>query len=90
MDKEIKLQKIPIKPLIEALTELYNTGALYFDIIGIPNVNQDTIGLNIRNEYMIGVEDIEFDDDEDDDDEENFIEKKYDFTDDDLDKFISE
>ena len=53
MGNQIKLQKIPLKRFLEALTEIYETGAEFIDIIGIPNTDQDTIGLAVKDEYML-------------------------------------
>jgi len=33
-NKEIRLNKIPLKPFLEALTDIYNRGVDYVDIIG--------------------------------------------------------
>lgn len=51
-NKTITLQKIPIKNLMEILSELYNDGADYIDISGVPNVEQDVISIFVREEYM--------------------------------------
>lgn len=51
-NKIITLQKIPIKNLMEILSELYNDGADYIDISGMPNVEQDVISIFVREEYM--------------------------------------
>lgn len=51
-NKIITLQKIPIKNLMEILSELYNDGADYIDISGVPNVEQDVISIFVREEYM--------------------------------------
>lgn len=58
----ITLQKIPIKNLMEILSELYNDGADYIDISGVPNVEQDVISIFVREEYMN--EDEEYDEEE--------------------------
>ena len=50
MEKEVKLQKIPLEAFIEALVHLYENGANFVDIIGVPDVDQDVIGLAVRNE----------------------------------------
>ena len=51
-NKTITLQKIPIKNLMEILSELYNDGADYIDISGVPNIEQDVISISVREEYM--------------------------------------
>jgi 3-dehydroquinate dehydratase len=51
-NKIITLQKIPIKNLIEILSELYDDGADFIDISGMPNEDQDVISISVREEYM--------------------------------------
>jgi len=51
-NKIITLQKIPIKNLMEILSELYNEGADYIDISGMPDEDQDVISIFVREEYM--------------------------------------
>lgn len=51
-NKIITLQKIPIKNLMEILSELYDDGADFIDISGMPNVEQDVISIFVREEYM--------------------------------------
>lgn len=50
--KEVKLLKVPIDSLIEILTDLYNQGVNYIDIIGIHNVEQDTLGICYNENYL--------------------------------------
>ena len=50
--KEVKLLKVPINSLIEILTDLYNQGVDYVDIIGIHNVEQDTLGIRYNQNYL--------------------------------------
>jgi len=52
MSKEIRLKKIPLNLLIQALMEVYNTGVDYIDIIGKPDEEQDTIGIAFCEEYL--------------------------------------
>lgn len=47
---------------MEILSELYNDGADYIDISGVPNVEQDVISIFVREEYMN--EDEEYDEEE--------------------------
>lgn len=65
-NKIITLQKIPIKNLMEILSELYNDGADYVDISGMPDEDQDVISIFVREEYMN--QDEEYDGDLSDDD----------------------
>lgn len=48
---EVTLKKIPLKLFIEVLTDAWNRGADYIDIIGIPDQVQDNIGIAIREDY---------------------------------------
>lgn len=50
--KEVKLLKVPINNLIEILTDLYNRGVDYVDIIGIHNVEQDILGIRYNQNYL--------------------------------------
>jgi hypothetical protein len=59
---EIRLKKIPLLVLLEALKDVYERGADYVDIIGVPGVEQDSIGIAINREYF-APEDEENDDD---------------------------
>ncbi|NBU52534.1 MAG: hypothetical protein EBS24_07930 [Chitinophagia bacterium] len=59
---EIRLKKIPLLVLLEALKDVYERGADYVDIIGVPGVEQDSIGIAINREYF-APEDEEDDDD---------------------------
>ena len=61
-DNEIRINKIPLKLFIEALTDAYNRGVDYVDIIGKAGDEQDSIGIAIKQEYFSP--DI-FDDDDD-------------------------
>ena len=80
MGKEVKLQKIPLEAFIEALVQLYENGANFVDIIGIPDVDQDIIGLAVKNEYLVDLEE----EDDDDEEEEYKIKKQVMLTDDDI------
>lgn len=51
-NKEVRLRKIPLSVLIQALMDVYNTGVDYIDIIGKPDEEQDTIGIAFCEEYM--------------------------------------
>lgn len=48
---EVTLKKIPLKLFIEVLTDAWNKGADYIDIIGVPNELQDNIGIAIKEDY---------------------------------------
>jgi hypothetical protein len=49
--QEVTLRKIPVKVLIDVLTDAWNKGADFVDIIGIANDFQDNIGIAIKEEY---------------------------------------
>ena len=83
--KEVKLQKIPLESLIDILVGLWENGADFIDIIGVPNVDQDSIGIIVKEEYINSLEVIE--------DEEDFPRKREEYkikrillTEDDLEK----
>ena len=49
--EKVTLKKIPLQVLIDTLVEIYEKGADYVDIIGIPDNTQDEIGIVVREEY---------------------------------------
>lgn len=51
-DNEVRLKKIPLLVLLEALTDIYKRGVDYIDIIGVPGEEQDSIGIAIKEEYF--------------------------------------
>lgn len=77
-NNEIRLKKIPLKALLEALTDIYNRGVDYVDILGVPGEEQDSIGIAIKEEY--------FSEEILDDEEEDVLPK--DLSDDDLNQLI--
>lgn len=58
-NKEVVLRKIPLKLIIEILTDLWDRGADYVDIIGIPNEVQDNIAIAALDEYFTKGDDDE-------------------------------
>lgn len=60
-NNEVVLRKIPLKLIIEILTDLWNRGADYVDIIGVPNEIQDNIALAAKDEYFSKGDDVEED-----------------------------
>lgn len=52
MDNNIKIRKVPLEMFIEILTDLYNKGVDYVDIIGILDETQDSIGISFCKDYM--------------------------------------
>ena len=64
MSKPIKLNKVPLASLIQALTHLYEEGADFIDIAGesTPESDNDVIKVTVRPEYYS--DDDDYDDDE--------------------------
>lgn len=88
--KQITLHKIPLSDFIDLLVEIESTGASFIDIIGIPDVEQDIIGLAVKDEYII-VEEEEDDASTIDSDNDGYvIKKQIKLTDDDISKLIDE
>ena len=58
-NKEVVLKKIPLKILLDILTDAWDNGADYIDLIGTPDQVQDSIAIAVREEYYSkeGVED---------------------------------
>ncbi len=49
---QIKLEKIALDEFLELLLKLQKKGALYIDIIGTPDEEQDIMGIAVRDEYI--------------------------------------
>jgi hypothetical protein len=62
--EKVTLRKIPLKLLIDTLVEIYERGADYIDIVGVPDDMQDEIGIMIREEYYTSNPEGEISDDE--------------------------
>ena len=62
-NNEVRLKKIPLRMFLEALTDIYERGVDYVDIIGVPGEEQDSIGISVKEEYFAK----EVDDDEEED-----------------------
>lgn len=62
-NNEVRLKKIPLFIFLEALTDIYNRGVDYVDIIGVPGEEQDSIGISVKEEYFSNSEDEERDED---------------------------
>ena len=62
-NNEVRLKKIPLFIFLEALTDIYNRGVDYVDIIGVPGEEQDSIGISVKEEYFSNSEDEEKDED---------------------------
>ena len=58
------IKKIPLKPLLDILQDVWEKGADYVDIIGVTGDVQNNVLIAIRDDYMNS------DDDDDDEEEE--------------------
>lgn len=54
---EVRLNKIPLKRFIDALVDVYRTGANYIDLVGKADIQQDSIGIIVKESYMADDED---------------------------------
>ena len=81
--KKIKLTKIPLEAFINALEQVWESGANFIDIIAIPDVQQDVIGIAVRDEYMEVLEEEEYEDEYN-----NNVKKIVKLTDDDISKLL--
>ena len=50
--KEIRLKKIPLRPFIEMLMEVYDKGLDYVDLVGTPDYVQDFVGVEFTTDYF--------------------------------------
>ena len=51
-NREVKLERIPLDRLIDTLVDLYNKGIDYVDIVGVPGVEFDRMGIAFTKDYM--------------------------------------
>lgn len=49
---QLAIKKVHLSTLMEMLTELYNKGVDYIDILGTLDDTQDSIGIGFCKEYM--------------------------------------
>lgn len=61
---DVILRKIPLSVLLDHLTEIYNSGVDYVDIIGVNGEEQDKIGIAFNSSYMSSEEDVNLDQEE--------------------------
>jgi len=52
MEREVKIEKIPLSRLIDTLVELYNKGVDFIDIAGVPGIEQDRMAIVFTRDYM--------------------------------------
>jgi hypothetical protein len=62
--EKVTLRKIPLKLLIDTLVEIYERGADFVDVVGVPDDMQDEIGIMVREEYYTSDPEGEISDDE--------------------------
>ena len=51
-NREVKIERIPLDKLIDTLVDLYNKGIDYIDVVGVPGVEFDRMGIAFTKEYM--------------------------------------
>jgi hypothetical protein len=59
-DNEVRLKKIPLKRFIDALIDVYTSGANFVDLIGKMDVEQDSIGIAVSVDYLDGEDKDEY------------------------------
>lgn len=52
MDNKVKIKKVHLQTFLDILTDLYDKGVDYVDIIGHLSDDQDSLGISFRKEYM--------------------------------------
>jgi hypothetical protein len=74
MKDRLSIKKIPLKGLLEILTDLYEEGVNFIDFSsGVGTEDKDVLKIDIQPEYMASEEELaneELEDDDDDDDNE--------------------
>lgn len=51
-NKKVVLRKIPLEIFLNVLMEIYEQGVDYVDIVGVPDEEQDTIGVTFSQDYI--------------------------------------
>ena len=51
-NREVKIERIPLNTLIDTLVDLYNKGIDYVDIVGVPGIEFDRMGIAFTKDYM--------------------------------------
>jgi hypothetical protein len=51
-NREVKIERIPLDRLIDTLVDLYNKGVDYVDVVGVPGVEFDRMGIAFTKDYM--------------------------------------
>jgi len=54
---DVRLMKIPLHNLLDMLHAIYNKGVDYIDILGVNNVEQDTLTITYSKDYLAKEED---------------------------------
>ena len=58
-NKDVVLKKIPLRILLDILTDAWDSGADFIDLIGAPDKFQDTIAIAIKEEYYSKQDSVE-------------------------------
>lgn len=48
----VKIRKVPVEAFLNLLSDLFEQGVDYIDIVGMLNEKQDTIGIAFSKDYM--------------------------------------
>lgn len=56
----VSLQKIPVRMLLDILTDIWERGADFVDIIGVPDAVQDNILIKVNTEYFNAINEEEY------------------------------
>ena len=51
-NREVKIERIPLDKLIDTIVDLYNKCIDYVDIVGVPGVEFDRMGIAFTKDYM--------------------------------------
>jgi hypothetical protein len=65
-NNKVVLRKIPLEIFLDVLLEIYEQGVDYIDIIGVPDEEQDTIGVTFSQDYISpdAIDNFKIDEDE--------------------------
>lgn len=65
-NNKVVLRKIPLEIFLDVLLEIYEQGVDFVDIIGVPDEEQDTIGVTFSQDYISpdAIDNFKIDEDE--------------------------
>lgn len=52
MDNQVRIRKVHLQTLLDILSDLFDKGVDYVDIIGTLQDDQDSLGISFSKEYM--------------------------------------